>query len=127
MLGREFAIATARRYGVPIPEITPDAEMALETYSWPGNVRELKHVMERAVLQSAGARLKASHLMLEGTLTVGAAEPGLITDEMTLEAAETQLIRRALEQTKGNVSEAARRLGIGRTALRHRMKKHGMR
>ncbi len=127
LLGREFAIATARRYGVPIPEITPDAEMALETYSWPGNVRELKHVMERAVLQSAGARLKASHLMLEGTLTVGAAEPGLITDEMTLEAAETQLIRRALEQTKGNVSEAARRLGIGRTALRHRMKKHGMR
>ncbi len=127
LLSREFAITTARRYGVPIPQITSDAEKALEAYSWPGNVRELKHVMERAVLQCGGSQLKPSHLMLEGSLVDGAAEPSLSTDDMTLEAAENQLIRRALEQTKGNVSEAARRLGIGRTALRHRMKKHGMR
>lgn len=126
LLSQEFATTTARRYGITIPEITSAAQEALEAYSWPGNVRELKHVMERAVLQSGGTQLKPSHLMLEGSLADGAAEPALIVDEMTLEAAETQLIRRALEQTRGNVSEAARRLGIGRTALRHRMKKHGI-
>ena len=126
MLSREFATTTARRYGIPVPEISPEAREALEAYSWPGNVRELKHVMERAVLQSGGTQLKASHLMLEGSLTADIMEPALIAEETTIEEAETQLIRRALEKTKGNVSEAARRLGIGRTALRHRMKKHGI-
>jgi DNA-binding NtrC family response regulator len=127
MLSREFAAATARRYGVPIPEIAPDAEEALSTYPWPGNVRELMHVMERAVLQSGGPQLRASHLMLEGSLTAAATDRGLSVDGMTLEEAEDRLIRRALEAADGNVSEAARRLGIGRTALRYRMKKHGMR
>ncbi len=128
LLSREFAATTARRYGVPIPEIAPDAEDALSAYPWPGNVRELKHVMERAVLQSGGApQIKASHLMLEGSLAAAATDSDLAVDGMTLEAAEERLIQNALEQTRGNVSEAARRLGIGRTALRHRMKKHGMR
>jgi two-component system, NtrC family, response regulator AtoC len=127
LLSREFAATTARRYGVPIPEIAPDAEDALSAYPWPGNVRELKHVMERAVLQSGGTQIRASHLMLEGSLAAAATDPDLAVDGMTLEAAEERLIQNALEQTQGNVSEAARRLGIGRTALRHRMKKHGLR
>jgi transcriptional regulator with PAS, ATPase and Fis domain len=127
MLSREFAAATARRYGIPIPEIAPDAEEALSTYPWPGNVRELMHVMERAVLQSGGSQLRASHLMLEGSLTAAATDRGLSVDGMTLEEAEDRLIRHALEAADGNVSEAARRLGIGRTALRYRMKKHGIR
>lgn len=126
LLSREFAATTARRYGIPIPEIMPDAEQALNAYPWPGNVRELKHVMERAVLQSGGTQLRASHLMLEGNLAAGDTDPGPAVDGMTLEAAEDLLIRRTLEQTQGNVSEAARRLAIGRTALRYRMKKHGI-
>lgn len=126
MLGREFAAATARRYGIPLPEITPEAEQALNLYSWPGNVRELKHVMERAVLQSGGSRIGASQLMLEGSLAAAATDGDAQIENLTLEAAEHRLISHALEQSKGNVSEAARRLGIGRTALRYRMKKHGM-
>jgi two-component system response regulator AtoC len=127
LLGREFAAATAKRYGIGLAEITPDAEEALRAYSWPGNVRELKHVMERAVLQSAGSRIGASQLMLEGSLAASATDGGPSMEGMTLEAAEHRLIRHALERTQGNVSEAARRLGIGRTALRYRMKKHGLR
>ena len=127
LLAREFAATTGRRYGIPIPEFTPDAVQALSTYPWPGNVRELKHVMERAVLHCAGSHLRASHLMLEVSLGEAAKDPGHPVEDMTLEEAEDRLIRHALEQAHGNVSEAARRLGIGRTALRYRMKKHGMR
>jgi two-component system response regulator AtoC len=127
MLGREFAAATAKRYGISLPEITPEAEAALSAYPWPGNVRELKHVMERAVLQSGGSRIGASQLMLEGSLAVSGADGDPSMDGMTLEAAEHTLISRALERSRGNVSEAARLLGIGRTALRYRMKKHGLR
>ena len=65
--------------------------------------------------------------MLEGSLAVSAADGDPSMDGMTLEAAEHTLISRALERTRGNVSEAARLLGIGRTALRYRMKKHGLR
>jgi DNA-binding NtrC family response regulator len=126
LLAREFAAVTGRRYGIAIPEIAPDAEDALLAYPWPGNVRELKHVMERAVLHCGGPVLRASQLMLEGNSPAeGMQEPSV--DGMTLEEAEYRLIRRALEAADGNVSEAARRLGIGRTALRYRMKKHGMR
>jgi two-component system response regulator AtoC len=128
LLGRHFARQTAQRYGLPEPEFAPDLIDSMLRYAWPGNVRELQHLVERAVLLSDGQRLTRSAMNLEGGQMdekPSAAQSGQLQD-MTLEDAECQLIKQALERAEGNVSEAARRLGVTRMALRYRMQKYGI-
>lgn len=125
LLARHFAVLTARRYGLPVPRLTPAAEAAICAYHWPGNVRELKHVLERAVLLSGGAALGPDVVAGLGTAAPVAPAPGL-DPSMTLDAAELTLIRQALARCKGNVSRAARELGVTRMALRYRIKKYGI-
>jgi DNA-binding NtrC family response regulator len=108
-----------RKYGRPQKSLAPDAIAALAAERWIGNVRELAHVIERAVLMTDTPVVEARHLGL-GTR---ADEPA----GTRLEEVERQLIRRALEECGGNVSQAARRLGVSRELLRYRMRKHGLR
>jgi two-component system, NtrC family, response regulator AtoC len=127
LLARHFVQQTAQRYGLYEPELTSDLIEALRRYAWPGNVRELAHLVERAVLLCDGRQLTRAAMNLEG----GHSEEQSLTvvnglRDMTLEAAECQLIKQALERSQGNVSEAARRLGVTRMALRYRMDKHGI-
>ena len=124
LLAERFAAQTARRYGLPVPRLTPDARAAMRTYAWPGNVRELKHLVERAAMLSHG-EISAAALGLEGAAVPAAGGDSL--RGLTLDAAERLLIVRALEATQGNVSEAARQLGVSRMTLRYRMDKHGLR
>ncbi len=129
LLAHHYAERTARRYGLGEVPFSKDAEQALLDYSWPGNIRELRHIIERAVLLSAGGEISRAGL----GLTAGsehaqapATDSGeALTPDTTLEEAEYNLIKQALERTEGNVSQAARELGITRMALRYRMKKHG--
>jgi DNA-binding NtrC family response regulator len=95
---------------------------ALLAHSWPGNVRELEHVIERASLLAAGDEITAEDLMLRPR---GAAAPRL--EEMTIEQVERYLIERALAAQGGNVSEAARVLGLSRSALYRRLASLGIR
>jgi two-component system, NtrC family, response regulator AtoC len=125
LLARHFARQTAQRYGLPEPELAPDLIESMRRYRWPGNVRELQHLIARAVLLSDGQYLTRSAMNLEGGQVEeqpSNAAGGL--QDMTLEAAEYQLIKQALERAQGNVSEAARRLGVTRMALRYRMQKY---
>ena len=123
-LARHFADQAARRYGVDGIELTPEVIEHLENYAWPGNVRELAHVMERAVLLSRNGNINPAQLAL--VPSGGTERRSGSLDDMTLEEAELHLIRQALEKTRGNVSEAARRLGVTRMTLRHRIKKYGL-
>ncbi len=130
-LAREFAGQVARRYGLPEPPFTPAATAALSAYSWPGNVRELKHLMERVVLLSGGAPIDARSLMLPPSPEAPLAGNGPARDyrglfDLSLEQAERLLIEQALAATAYNVSEAARKLGVTRMAMRYRMRKHGL-
>lgn len=125
MLARNFAAEVARRYGLGTVKLSAAAERCLRNYQWPGNVRELSHVMERAVLLCANGSIGESELALPGAVS----PPGIETevtalDEMTLEQIEKLMIRRALSLSDGNVSEAARRLGITRMAMRYRLQKY---
>jgi DNA-binding NtrC family response regulator len=127
LLTRHFVQQTAQRYGLHEPELASDLIEALRRYAWPGNVRELAHLVERAVLLCDGRQLTRAAMNLES----GHSEEQSLTAvgglrDMTLEAAECQLIKQALERSQGNVSEAARRLGVTRMALRYRMDKHGI-
>jgi two-component system, NtrC family, response regulator AtoC len=125
LLARHFAKQTAQRYGLPEPELAPELIESMRRYSWPGNVRELQHLIERAVLLCDGARLTSASMNLEGGhVDEARAAASCNLQDMTLEAAEYQLIIQALKRSQGNVTEAARQLGVTRMALRYRMQKH---
>ncbi|MBI2992662.1 MAG: sigma-54-dependent Fis family transcriptional regulator [Gammaproteobacteria bacterium] len=126
LLAEHFAGQTAKRYGMRPPRISDGAKSAIESYAWPGNVRELKHMIERAVLLSGGADLTPNTLSLAPG-AVPAAKAESVAANVTLEEAELALIRRALLVANGNVSKAARQLGVTRMALRYRIKKHNLR
>ena len=125
-LARHFAAQTERRYGLSAHIFTPDAEDAIRAYSWPGNVRELKHLLGRAVLLNQEPKISQRNL---GLPVATAAAPVLAlenSDGITLDQAEKTLITSALKQAHGNVSKAARLLGVTRMAMRYRMEKHGL-
>jgi DNA-binding NtrC family response regulator len=123
LLATHFAMQTARRYGLPKPSFTAAAIRMVETYTWPGNVRELRHQVSRAVL------LCHNHLVTEVDLALPVyrtTDTSLNNDanQSTLDAAEKTILLQALAETKNNVSEAARKLGITRMTMRYRMDKH---
>jgi len=125
-----------RRLGLPRPTPTDGFEARLMRHRWPGNVRELMNLLERLVARRPGRPLVASDL--EGLLedwTFHLAEGSGVRDggERTLPAlveeigeCERKEILAALEWSGGNVTGAARRLGIPRSTLRHRIKKYGL-
>jgi DNA-binding NtrC family response regulator len=101
--------------------LSPAAMEALLAHPWPGNVRELEHVIERASLLASGDDITVEDLMLRRSDVA----PKL--EEMTLEQVERYLIERALATQGGNVSEAARVLGLSRSALYRRLTSLGIR
>jgi DNA-binding NtrC family response regulator len=120
-LAEHFLAATRARYGNRATAFTDQAFRALLEHRWPGNVRELEHAVERAILLCQGARIDAADLGLQPRAGGDAA-----LDEMTLDDAERHLIERALARAGGNVSEAAARLGLSRSALYRRLARHGL-
>ncbi|MGH7499368.1 MAG: helix-turn-helix domain-containing protein, partial [Gemmatimonadales bacterium] len=85
----------------------------------PGNVRELDHTIERAVLMAQDSELRSGDLGLRG----GGPVPRL--EDLPLEEVERLLIRKALDRHDGNVSHAAKALGLSRSALYRRLQHHG--
>jgi DNA-binding NtrC family response regulator len=118
-LAQSFVARHAARHRKPIEGFTDAALSALRHYPWPGNVRELSHVVERAVLMSAGPAIGPADLRLTAA-AAGDRKP------MTLEAAEQEAIRAALARHAGNVIAAADELGMSRSALYRRMEKFGL-
>lgn len=127
LLAAHFLAEIARRYGVASTRFAPLALQGLRAYEWPGNVRELSHVIERAVLLCGGGVIDEMALALTDSGARLPAAPSLGLEDMTLEELEKTMLARALKGSAGNVSEAARRLGITRMAMRYRMDKYGLR
>jgi DNA-binding NtrC family response regulator len=119
LLARQFLDAHARRYGKRVGGFETAALELLLTHPWPGNVRELDHAVERAVLMSSGDRIRAADLGLRR----GGESPRL--EELSLEEVENLLVRKAMDRFGGNVSQAARALGLSRSALYRRLEKFG--
>jgi DNA-binding NtrC family response regulator len=104
-------------------EITLDegCMRALQAYSWPGNVRELRNVIERAVLLSEQRNITLKDLHFDGHSSVGAP---YLDSRLTLIELEKQHIERVLQEEQGRVEKAAKRLGIPRSSLYQKLKKH---
>jgi DNA-binding NtrC family response regulator len=122
-LAEHFLARYATRYRKTVRGFEPAAVTALSRHSWPGNVRELDHSIERAVLLSAGAAITTADLGLGSALL----STDAAFDQMTLDGAERTLIERALRRYDGNVTEAAKALGVSRSALYRRLASLGVR
>ncbi len=120
-LSAHFLSRYAMRYRKQIQGLAPGALQAMMQYAWPGNVRELDHTIERAVLMARTDHIEAGDL---GLNQARVSSQGL--EEMSLEAVESILIRKALTRCNGNVSQAAEALGLSRGALYRRMEKYGI-
>jgi two-component system nitrogen regulation response regulator NtrX len=103
--------------------IDADVFSVFERHAWPGNVRELRNVVERMAILTSESRLTVESIPFEIRTQHTSRFSGL--DE-TRDAAERDRIRRALDETKGNVSSAARLLGIERTHLHKRIRSLGI-
>jgi DNA-binding NtrC family response regulator len=111
------------RYGKAVKGFHHTALNQMLSYAWPGNIRELEHAVERAVLLARGPEVMPQDLGLD---VAGAHVSARAIDEMPLEDVEKILIQKALARAGGNVSQAARALGLSRGALYRRMEQHGL-
>ena len=124
LLAEHFLSAYCHKYGRPLKTAGPAALLKLGVYAWPGNVRELQHAVERAVIMSEAAVLEPGDFLLGDTESAPAAAPTAAAT--SLEDIERRHVERTLNKHGGNVSKAARELGISRAALYRRLEKHGL-
>lgn len=120
VLASQFLRQHSQRYRKDIKGFEPAAMQRLLQNLWPGNVRELDHAVERGVLMAQGNMLRVEDLSL------GSRESSASLEEMSLEDVESLLIRKALARFGGNVSQAAKALGLSRSALYRRLQRYGL-
>jgi two-component system response regulator HydG len=123
VLARHFFARSAKAFGVPAVQVTPAILERLAAWSWPGNVRELENAIESAVAMSVEGAIDLSLLPAPGAATLETAGAGL---KEKVEAYERGLVVAAMDAARGNVSEAARQLRIGRATLHDKLKKYGL-
>ena len=120
-LAQLFLERFARKYHRPLTGISDDAAEALKEYRWSGNIRELQNCIEKAVILSDGTTLTEKDVQLERS-----GKPAGTTIRAVSESEEERLIRDAMERTGGNISAAAKILGVSRPTLYAKLKKYGL-
>ena len=120
ILIRHFLNSYRKKYKKPGIKLSTEVVKALQEYHWPGNIRELQHALERAVILTDGASLTPADFNLNMNDPDGSAA------SLNLKEMEKTLILKALEKNKGNITHAARDLGIDRLALYRRLEKYGL-
>ena len=122
VLAQYFIDIFARESGLRRLTLSPDAQSAIRKYSWPGNVRELENKMKRAMVLADGDMITAADLQLGVTPQ----KPGRMTLKDAREAAERAALRDALDTTDGNLSQAAKLLGVSRPTIYNLIKQLDM-
>ena len=135
-----YALARfAARENQPPPSLSDEVLEALITYTWPGNVRELNNTVERTALVASGGiirpedlpeEIRAHSAVFKRDDLPGGGSSAFDDDDKNvvrpLHEVEREMMIAALRETEGNVSEAARRLGIGRATFYRRAQRHGL-
>jgi two-component system NtrC family response regulator len=122
LLARHFLQRFAKEMNPQVKGFAPDALAAIDGWGWPGNVRELENRMKRAVIMADGKLLTAADLDLAGDGAGGE----LINLKAAREIADRKAIRQAVARTEGNISNAAKLLGISRPTLYDLLKQYGL-
>jgi DNA-binding NtrC family response regulator len=124
MLVQQLLQRLSREIGRPIPRVESDALDALTAHTWPGNIRELRNVLERAMLAAGSGSpvLRAGDLRLTASTRRSASSVPIPPTAETLKEVEWLHIQRVLEEEKGSVGRASKRLGIPRSSLYQKLK-----
>jgi hypothetical protein len=144
LLAKHFLAKHTAIHGKKLRGFTDKAKRALLAYAWPGNIRELQNAVERGViLAPSGTRIEVSHLFMScsdeqppefgldngGGLDVNCWETGkdlreaVFNGALTLDQVEAMLLETAVDKARGNLSSAARMLGITRPQIAYRLKR----
>ncbi|MGC4035804.1 MAG: sigma-54 dependent transcriptional regulator [Chitinophagaceae bacterium] len=122
LLAKYFSKMYSNKYMKPVLEFDSRAVEKLQSYHYPGNVRELQYTIERAVIMSEEGVLQAKDLIFSPieSQSVDVSEPA----ELKLSSIEKNTILKVIEKHNGNITKAARELGLTRTALYRRLSKY---
>lgn len=120
-LSDHFLAQFARKYGKKDLSIAPTAQQKMKSYKWPGNIRELQHALERAVIMCEGNVIEPHDLGLYNS----ASEIQQIED-LNLDNLEKWAVEAAIQKHKGNISYAAKELGLSRGAMYRRLEKYDL-
>jgi DNA-binding NtrC family response regulator len=123
LLTEHFLRIYSKKYRKPQMRLNTSTLKKLQKYHWPGNIRELQHAIERAIIMSESQVLQPPDFFLS---SAEVKENGLIFDNYNLEEVEKTVIRKAITKHAGNISQAARELGLTRASLYRRLEKYGL-
>jgi len=121
LLTDHFLKIYCKKYNKPIKKINAETLKKFESYHWPGNVRELQHTLERAVIMSDYPVLQPSDFLFPAQ-----DKEALIFEDYNLEQVEKATILKVISKHEGNISHAAKELGLSRTSLYRRLQKYGL-
>ena len=126
-LAERFIGQYAEKYHRLVTGLDDSAKLALESGRWSGNIRELQNVIEKTVILSEAKNLTAKDIQIDSMVTNGSLR---MTNAGTLKAVsdaeEERLVREAMDHTDGNISAAAKMLGVSRPTLYAKLKKYGL-
>ena len=123
LLAKHFLNIYCKKYNKPIKEITPSTLTRLERYHWPGNIRELQHTIERVVIMNDAPVLQAEDFYISAQ---DIKADNLTLNNYDIEEVEKMLIIKAVDKYNGNLTKAAKELGLTRASLYRRLEKYGL-
>ena len=122
LLANHFLKIYSFKYNRKLTGMASGFEKRIMSYHWPGNIRELQHAMERAVILSTGSMIREESFDGSSRQT----ENSVSINSFQIDEMEQQLVKKMLKRYNGNITEAAKELGITRQALYRRIEKYGM-
>jgi two-component system response regulator HydG len=128
LIAQHYLQLFSERYKKGKMGISPAALAKLKQHPWPGNIRELQHAIERAVIMADGLQLQPDDFILQETDLSSDLlhHPHTLPANFNLEEVEKAAIKEAIQKHAGNLSNAAKELGLGRTTLYRKMNRYGI-
>ncbi|MFY0688793.1 MAG: sigma-54-dependent Fis family transcriptional regulator [Cyclobacteriaceae bacterium] len=124
LLADHFVKTYNSKYRKSVKSISTNALKKLEKYPWPGNIRELQHAIERAIIMSDNDALTPDDFFF--LMQKPDSQLNMEGDNFNLDDVEKNIIQRAVNKHNGNISKAAKELGLTRASLYRRLEKHGL-
>lgn len=124
LLAKHFLKSYAQKYRKNFSGFTATGLDLLQHYSWPGNIRELQHAIERAIIMAEGDELDSRDFFFLSAKP--ASDKAITSNTLNLDDMEKTTIQRAIDKNGGNISKAAKELGLTRASLYRRLEKYGL-
>lgn len=124
VLANHFLKNYSQKYRKNFTGFTPAAMDLLQRYGWPGNIRELQHAIERSIIMAEGTELDSRDFFFLSAKPASEKAPTAVT--LNLDDMERSTIQRAIDKNGGNISKAAKELGLTRASLYRRLEKYGL-